>query len=82
MSNVRGVVKSLTLLFLGLNLAWMELAFDMIVVDGPGSLMGWTMPVVGMIFTGTAVQWFWLHFVLTIVSVSVLIIIYETRGEK
>jgi hypothetical protein len=55
--------------FLGLNLAWIETSVNTIVSEGPDKMLGW-LPFDWYL---TAVEWFWIHFSITALSIAVLL---------
>ena len=69
--------RNVLILFLGLNLAWMETAVNAIVADGPNDMLGWPpfdwyMP---------AFHWFWTNFVLTILAIALLLYLNKLWTE-
>lgn len=71
-------VRAVLIFFLGLNIAWMETCVNAIVAEGSQTMLGW--PPFGWYMT--ALDWFWTHFVLTILTTAALIYIYETTLSK
>jgi hypothetical protein len=61
--------RDLLIFFLGLNLAWMETAVNAIIVGGADNLLGW-LPFNWYL---TALEWFWIHFALTGITVAALL---------
>jgi len=74
--------RAILILFLGLNVAWIETSVNAIVMKGSGALLGW--PPFGWYMT--AMDWFWTHFVLTILTIAVLVFSFYSypprRGEN
>lgn len=70
------------ILFLGLNIAWIETSVNAITMGGGHKMLGW--PPFDLYMT--AVDWFWTHLVLTILTVAALIYSYHIfplrRGES
>jgi hypothetical protein len=52
-----------------LNLAWIETSVNAIVTGGTENMLGW--PVFNWYLP--ALDWFWIHFALTILSVALLL---------
>lgn len=76
MEAIRGVSRSgfraVVIFFLGLNIAWMEMAYNA-TLQSPAAELGW--PPFDWYLT--AVEWFWIHFALTGISAAVLIYTYH-----
>ena len=68
----RSGFRALLIFFLGLNIAWMELAYNAALRD-PMTMLGWPPFGVGM----TAHEWFWTHFALTGLTAAGLIYSYH-----
>lgn len=69
------LLHDLSILLIGLNVAWMETAFNGVIAGGESNLMGW--PVFN--FYLTSVEWFWIHLVLTMIFVATLITTYNLK---
>ncbi|WP_276273599.1 hypothetical protein [Haloarcula litorea] len=79
-SQIEGV-RAVLIVFLGLNIAWTETSVNAITMSGSHEMLGW--PPFNLYMP--AIDWFWTHLVLTILTVVVLIYSYHTipprRGE-
>lgn len=77
--------RDILILFLGLNIAWMETSVNAIVVEGADNLLGW--PLFDWYLP--AFTWFWIHFALTGLTVATVLYVENlwanpvpTKNEK
>jgi hypothetical protein len=79
--HVEGV-RAVLILFLGLNISWMETSYNAAVMKGSDTMLGW----LPLNWYMTAGEWFWTHLVLTILTIAAVLysfyIVPPRRGEN